>query len=43
MLCDVVILDDALGDDDKISWWYDEFVGSRNGVFGVTRTPDKNL
>ena len=43
MLCDAVIVDDAFWDDDEVSCWYDEFAGSRNGVLGVTLTPDKNL
>lgn len=43
MFCVVLAaVDDAMGDD-KDSCWYDEFKGSRNGVLGVTRTPDKNL
>ena len=43
MLCDSEIVDDAFRDDDEVSCWYDEFAGSRNGVLGVTLTPDKNL
>ena len=42
MLYVVVAVDDGIGDDED-SCWYDEFEGSRNGVLGVTRTPDKNL